>query len=378
MTEKASLARQEIDLSESILQRRARGFLALFFVGIALFTLHNFIPALLWGVVFAIALWPVYRRLEDKFGRSSWLPLTFTLVVALIFLIPISLVGVKIADESRSVMAWVDDVRHNGIPVPEWMGHLPFMSTQAASWWQAHLTSPERVSRLLHSVDVSHGMKVTRQLGSQVAQRSMVFGFSLLTLFFLLKDGNYVVHKALIGSQRLFGQQGETIARQIVSSVHGTVAGLVFVGLGEGVIMGVAYALTGAPQPLIFAMLTAVAAMIPFLAWPTVGLVALLLLAKSGMVGAIIVVVLGSIVIFVADHFVRPALIGGSTQLPFLWVLLGILGGAETWGLLGLFLGPAIMAVLHLLWIIWTQEKVDELARSTLPGHNPPGQNINV
>ena len=59
-------------------------------------------------------------------------------------------------------------------------------------------------------------------------------------------------------------------------------------------------------------------------------------------------------VIFVADHAVRPALIGGATKLPFLWVLLGILGGVETFGLLGLFLGPAVMAALILLWRQWT------------------------
>ncbi|GBR52258.1 permease [Neokomagataea thailandica NBRC 106555] len=202
-------------------------------------------------------------------------------------------------------------------------------------------------------------MQVTRQIGSQLAQRGMVFSFSMLTLFFLLKDGDHVIEKALLGSQRLFGKQGETIARQIISSVHGTVSGLILVGLGEGVIMGIAYAFAGAPQPLIFAMVTAVAAMVPLLAWPTVGIVVLLLLVKSGMVSAIIVAALGAIVIFVADHFIRPALIGGSTQLPFLWVLLGILGGAETWGLLGLFLGPAIMASLHLLWTLWTSDKTE-------------------
>jgi len=62
----------------------------------------------------------------------------------------------------------------------------------------------------------------------------------------------------------------------------------------------------------------------------------------------------GMVVIFIADHAIRPVLIGGSTKLPFLWVLLGILGGVETFGLLGLFLGPAIMAALILLWRDWT------------------------
>lgn len=78
------------------------------------------------------------------------------------------------------------------------------------------------------------------------------------------------------------------------------------------------------------------------------------------MISAIVVVALGAVVIFVADHFIRPALIGGSTQMPFLWVLLGILAGVETWGLLGLFLGPAIMAAVHLLWRIWSSDSERE------------------
>jgi len=86
-----------------------------------------------------------------------------------------------------------------------------------------------------------------------------------------------------------------------------------------------------------------------------------LLLAGGAVVPAAIVVAAGFVVTFVADHFVRPALIGGTTRLPFLWVLLGILGGVETFGLLGLFVGPAVMAALILLWREFT-EGPEELA----------------
>ena len=69
---------------------------------------------------------------------------------------------------------------------------------------------------------------------------------------------------------------------------------------------------------------------------------------------AIVVVAAGVVTTFVADHFVRPGLIGGATKLPFIWVLLGILGGVESFGLLGLFVGPAVMAALILLWRDYT------------------------
>jgi len=132
------------------------------------------------------------------------------------------------------------------------------------------------------------------------------------------------------------------------------VDGLVLVGLGEGFIMGVAYVIAGVPHPTLFGMFTAVAAMVPFGAAVAFGLAALTLLVQGSIVAAIIIGVLGMVVTFAADHFIRPTLIGSATRLPFLWVLLGILGGVETWGLLGLFLGPAIMAALMLLWREWT------------------------
>ncbi len=342
-------------------QRRARGLLGFFFIVLALFTLKNFLPALLWGCVFAIASWPLYQRTEKRFGRTEWLPMLFTAAIALIFLIPLSLVGFKAAEEAQSALHWIDEVRHTGIPMPEWLNDLPFERAQVARWWQNNLVNPEHLNRLFHSFDAGHGMAVTRQVTTQVAKRATLFLFSILTLFFLLRDGADIIHRVLVVSNRTFGKRGETLARQMISSVHGTVAGLVLVGLGEGLVMGVAYVLTDTPQPLLFAMLTGVAAMIPFLGLPTVVLAALLIMIQGKMISAIVVVVLGAIVIFVADHFIRPALIGGSTQMPFLWVLLGILAGVETWGLLGLFLGPAIMAAVHLLWRIWSADSEQEL-----------------
>ena len=95
--------------------------------------------------------------------------------------------------------------------------------------------------------------------------------------------------------------------------------------------------------------------MIPFGAPLMFGAASLLLLAQGATIAAAAVLAFGFAVVFVADHAIRPVLIGGATRLPFLWVLLGILGGVETWGLLGLFLGPAIMAVLILLWREWTE-----------------------
>lgn len=339
------------------LQKRARGFLALFFVLAALWTLRSMLPALLWGGIFAIALWPLYKRSEKSLGRSILLPILFTGVLALIFLVPVSFISIKTADEIRGALLWIDRIRHEGIPTPTWLDRLPVAAGQTKALWSQYLGNPDALNELFHSMNVGHGVAVGKQFGSEVLHRGILFGFSMLTLFFLLKDGDIIIRKCSIASQRLFGPQGESLARQIISSIHGTVSGLVLVGLGEGAIMGICYIVAGAPQPLIFGLATAIAAMVPLLGWIAVSGVCLLIAFKGTVVTAAIVWLIGAVVLFVADHLIRPVLIGSSTKVPFLWVLLGILGGAETWQLMGLFIGPAIMAALHLLWTLWTSSK---------------------
>ena len=126
--------------------------------------------------------------------------------------------------------------------------------------------------------------------------------------------------------------------------------GVVLVGLGVGVIMGACYAIMGVPFSVLLGAATALLAMIPFgapIAFVTVGLV---LLMKGNFVSAIAILVIGAIVMFVADHFVRPVIIGNATQLHFLAVLFGILGGVESIGLVGLFIGPVVMVLFTTLW----------------------------
>ena len=338
-------------------QQVARGVLVLVLVLLGLFTLHDFLISLAWAAVFAIAIWPLFRRAKRRWppGRHNLLlPMAFTGAVALIFVVPLLLIGLEAAREAQGVLVWMDNARQNGVPVPPALGHLPYGSQAATTWWQQHLSAPGDANTLFKQLKPARSVAMTRQLGSQVAHRVTLFAFTIITLFFLFREGEDVTAQMLTGSRRAFGERGERIGRQMIASVHGTVDGLVLVGLGEGVILGGAYAIAGAPHPTLFGVLTAVAAMIPFCAVIAVALASLLVVASGSAAFGIGLFVFGMVVIFVSDHFIRPVLIGGATKLPFLWVLLGILGGVESWGLLGLFLGPAIMAALILLWREWT------------------------
>ena len=334
-------------------QDAARILLSLGLLAVALYMLSNYVRALVWAVVLAVALWPLYeraRRRAPKRLAGEVLPIVFTAIVGFVFLLPFAVLAIEAVREIHEIVDYGRQVEQAGIPVPAFVAHLPYGAQPVAAWWNAHLAHAGWAKDAMQQVNTSSNRELGRNLGADAVHRVILFGFCLLTLFFLFREGETVVKQCVTASERVFGPRGERVARQMIASVHGTVNGLVLVGIGEGVLLGIVYALTKVPHPVLFGALTAVAAMVPFAAAIAFCLAALVLLASGGVVGAIIVVVAGFLVTFTADHFVRPKLIGGATKLPFLWVLLGILGGVETFRLLGLFLGPAIMAALILLW----------------------------
>jgi predicted PurR-regulated permease PerM len=351
-------------------QLAARVVLAVLLTGLGVWTLHRYLSALIWAAILAIAVWPLYQRTMTRWPprrHNILLPSVFTLAVALVFLVPMALVAVQAGREVRGIYDTIAAARTEGLPAPAWLSHLPVGSQMAARWWEDNLSSPESANALLRKAGQSEFAMNSRQLGAEIAHRVVLFGFALLTLFFLFKDGERIGAQLRAASERAFGPAGERVGRQMIASVHGTVDGLVLVGLGEGFILGIGYWFAGVPHPTLFGLFTAIAAMVPFGAAAVFGIAAVILLVKGSMVSAIVIGVLGMVVTFVADHAVRPTLIGSATRLPFVWVLLGILGGVETWGLLGLFLGPAIMAALMLLWREWTVGQAPSLVEHRDP-----------
>ena len=336
-------------------QMRTSLVAVLLLLAAGLFTLRGFLPALAWAVIFAIGVWPVFGRMARRWPRHrrTLLPAAVILAVVLVFVVPVAMIAVPVAEDTRAATQWVEQARQSGIPAPQFLGSLPY-GPRLQALWQQQLGAPQQVSALAgRAMQGGGGAAAGRHLGAEAVHRVVLLGFMLLALFFLLRDAEDVTEQLRIASRRAFGAAGEDVGTQMIRSVHGTVDGLVLVGLGEGVVLGIAYWVAGVPHPALFGLFTAILAMVPFgaaLAFLVAGGV---LLATGQVIAAAAIVALGFVVSFVADHFLRPVLIGGATRLPFLWVLLGILGGVEAWGLLGLFVGPAVMAALILLWREW-------------------------
>jgi predicted PurR-regulated permease PerM len=320
---------------------------------LGLWIVQSFLAALAWAGVLAIVSWPLYRRLvgaAPPWAERAVAPFLFTLALGLLFAVPVSFLGFEVAREIHAAVALVAELRKSGIAVPDWVASLPLVGAQAGKWWHEYLGDPAAARALLAHIDTAMLAETAKRLGGEVFHRLTIFFFTLLALFFLLRDGGMLTSQVSALNRRLFDQRGVLIAAHMVSAVQGTLYGLVLVGFAEGIVIGIAYLAVGLPSAVPIAVLTGVLAVIPFGAPVVFCAAALYLLSAGGLVPATIVLAVGFVVVFVADHVVRPILISGAARLPFLVVLLGILGGLQTFGVVGLFLGPAVLAALVSLW----------------------------
>ncbi len=328
-------------------QRVARVALIIAIAVVSVWMLWRFLPALAWAGVLAIATWPLREALARRGLGKTAIASLLTLLLAFLLILPLIAFGIRAARESGAIMQWVGEVRQNGLGTPGWLAHLPLVGGAVSGWWQANLAPP---GALLGHAETSGVFTLTRTLGVQVVHRLTILVFTLLALFFLYRDGGRLTEEASAIAERLFGPPGSQLGKDAVAAVRGAVNGLVLVGLAEGVLLGIAYVATGLSHAALLGLLTAMLATVPFGAPVIFGACALYLLVQSHTTAAIALFVFGVLVTFVADHFVRPLLIGSSTRLPFLWVLLSIFGGLESFGLVGLFLGPAIISILIAIW----------------------------
>jgi predicted PurR-regulated permease PerM len=334
----------------SSLQLLARILVIALLALLAIWILWRFLPALGWAVVLAIATWRIRERLTRRLASPTLAAISLTAIIGLLIVGPLVIIVLEGAREAVLILQWVHSVRETGLGTPEWLTQVPWVGTYAASWWQEHLGSPEAARELVNRAETSGLMQWTRHLGHEVISRLIILGFTLLTLLFVYRDGPRIIEQSRNAADRLLGPPAQRFGREAVAAVRATVNGLVLVGLAEGAVLCLAYVMVGLSHPLLLGFATGVLAAVPFGA-PLVYVAAcLILVAQSRVLAATALFVFASLLVFVADHFVRPALIGMSTRMPFLWILLGIFGGLETFGLLGLFLGPAILAVVLAIW----------------------------
>ncbi|ALK96195.1 hypothetical protein AB595_14380 [Massilia sp. WF1] len=320
----------------------------LFAIGLA-FVLQHFLGSLAWAGLLAVITWPLHERLL----RRGWpRPLSAAFLVALLvgaFAGPSILLFNSLSSELAGVQHLLVHLNAEGVPVPAWLERLPLVAEPAAKWWNEHLAQPGGISILARSTvgDIMpHLTGAARTWGSNILANALYLFLALLTLFMLYVHGPSVVRYVDRAGERLLPAHYPTLRWVFPLSVRGTALGLCSVAVLEGVVLGIAYTLAGAPAPALLGVITGYMALVPGGAPLSFTLVSLLLLGQGHSGAALGLFSWGAIELFMVDKFIRPKLIGHRVNLPFLAVLFGLLGGVSTMGVIGLFVGPFMMAIL--------------------------------
>ena len=333
-------------------------YLTLFICLLAGWMALPFLTPIAWAAVLAIAEWPLYDRALKRWPK--W-PMTIALLLALatatLILLPLSMAAVTLASESQTAMDWIQNAQRSGVPAPQWLGGLPLVGSRLTLWWHQHLADPHGAQAALATFSFGSLLSWLRSGAGEVAKDSAQFLITFIFLAAILVRGKIVAEQTETICGRMFGDFGEDFVKRMTGAVRSTVNGTLLVSFGEGALIGVGYAVTGVPQPLLFATVTIILALIPFGAWLAFGLASAILLGNGAALAAILLFVGAAIVMTVGDNIVQPAVIGSAVELPFIFAMVGAFGGLAALGLVGLFIGPVIMAALILVLEEWTRRQ---------------------
>jgi predicted PurR-regulated permease PerM len=321
-------------------------------LALALWTAQAFLLPLVFGVILAVALWPLNRRWSASGGRLRarlLAPLAITLTTALAVVLPLSVLLIEGAFQGQALLDWLAHAQSAGVPPPDWLGRFPAFGQRALAWWNEHLSRPGTLSNSVTESTLGTAAQWALATGSQVASRSLLLLVGLMALFFLLRDGEALGTQAEQLAEHQLGAFGPRFLKQLVFAVRATVVGTVAVAIGEGLIIGIGYAVAGVPHPVLFALLTMAFAMLPFGAWIVFTVASAILLVSGEPLAAALLFGYGAAVMMIGDNLVTPYIVGARVRLPFLLAFVGAFGGLAAFGLVGIFVGPVVMAGLMIV-----------------------------
>ncbi len=338
--------------------------IALLIIGCAT-VLMPFMAAILFATIICLFTWPLYHRIWLRLGKRDTLAavvMTMLLLVSLI--IPMAYLVFNLADSVAKVFTELGYSLRNIQPLaPAWMRSFPLIGDQISDSWERVAVSHEELMKLL-----SQYYAPIQKLGLAAAQLVLT-GFLQLSLvvfaaFFFYRDGVSLSKSLIAIVRRLGGELGEEMLNLSCNTVKGVMLGIFGTALAQAAVALAGFLIAGAPMPFILACLTFFLSIIPVgppLVW---GSAAVWLYNHGDHGWAIFIALYGFLVISTVDNVLKPILISHSSHLPLLLVLLGVLGGALTFGFVGIFLGPTLLAVgLTLVshWIALQKRKVHEM-----------------
>jgi predicted PurR-regulated permease PerM len=336
----------------------ARITLAVLVIGLlivaCLWILQPFLGATIWATMIVVATWPMMRGMEARLGGRRWAAVTvMTFAMLLVLVVPLVLAVATIVDHADELVAWAKAVAAAGIPSPPgWVDQVPFVGERISREWQQLAATPSEEI-------VKRATPYARDAVQWFAARAGGFGLMLLQFLLIVvitailySMGETAARGVRRFARRLADDRGENSVVLAGQAIRAVALGVVVTAVAQSTLAGIGLAVAGIPYAavltaiifiLCIAQLGPILVLAPAVGWlywtgdPVWGTV---LLVWTGVVGTM-------------DNFLRPILIKRGADLPLLLIFVGVIGGLISMGIIGLFVGPTVLAVTYRLLESW-------------------------
>lgn len=321
------------------------------------FVLRPFLAAFLFAAVLCLSTWPAFLWLKRLLrGRSSLAALVFALAMLVAIALPVALAAHSLITHSAQAIDFARGFIDRGPPdLPAWAASIPVIGGSVAEYWAQLTASRDEIVALgKRLADPTKHFLVAA--GSAAGEGVFQILAAIFVAFFFYRDGERVAQMVKTGMSRLAGlERGLSVLATAQNAIKGVVYGLVGTAIAQALVALVGFLIADVPAPWLLAALTFVLSLVPMgpvIIW---GGAAAWLYAQGEAGWAAFMVAYGVLVISSVDNFVKPILMSRAGGLSMLLVVLGVFGGAMAFGFIGLFVGPALLAVAWSLVNAWLE-----------------------
>jgi len=335
--------------------------IALLIIG-SIVIIFPFLRAILWAIVFAVTSWPLFLKAEKWFGgRAGFAALVPTLLIALIFFLPLTYAGTKVVTQAPLALDSIQALIEKGLGTPpQWLVSLPFIGGKLeAVWLDFDRFAPQLVAMIKPHVKTLLSYMISA--GTSVLQFILITVLSLLFLFFVLKEGHAVRDSLMTMATKLAGEKGRHLMEVAGSTMRSVVNGILVTALVQGILAFIGLWVAGVPNSALLGTAAGLFALVP------VGLIQLILLPSAGWLlftgqtgWGIFLLIWSLVIVGNIDQVLRPMLISRGANVPFMVVLLGVLGGLAVGGFIGLFVGATVLSVFFTMYREWVAEPMED------------------
>jgi predicted PurR-regulated permease PerM len=322
-----------------------------------LWLIQSFLQPIFWAIALGIVVYPLHARFVSRLrGRASLAAIVSVITVVVVVILPLIGVGAAVTREGAALY---DRLSAGELGMGSLYAQVQESMPRVSATLERFGVDPARLESQLSSAAVTASRYIASRalsLGQDTVRVTLFFFLMLYLLFFFLRDGPRLL-EGLVRALPFGDERERHLLERFAAVSRATIKGTLVVGIAQGTIGGVAFAILGIGAPVLWGVVMALLSILPAVGPALVWLpAAIWLIASGNIVAGIVLILIGVFVIGLVDNLLRPILVGRDTRMPDYLILLSTLGGLAGFGLAGIIIGPIIAAFFLSIWQMAEQE----------------------